>query len=452
MQLMHKRIQKRIVERKQEKTCRETFRLMAEACHSIALLDMETGISRLVRSDTGEKELSGLAGGKGGGIQYDSWLGRTSRELVHPDFREEFTTQLSTESLREKFCQGHRRQSLIYRSRRSVGGEYRWLQAEYIVPGGSGEVIYYISDISDRLADMENSRKELEEGLKRARRENSIKMEFMEHLCQEVRIPAGAVTGMNRLAARSMERGDQEGARYYHAAVDRLAEYMKRLMTDVVDTAAVERTGMTLSGGTFSFREVQEECHAYSRSLVRDRELSLAWSGEMTGSYWGDGERIKLAFFGIMENAVRYNRTGCQGDIRKTAGDGEQRSFYDPGDGQRMGNDGGAEEKIVYALRPQQAGWHWDRTQRGEICDGCHGREHRGGKRIWSRYCRHYEIFSGQSQGGDGITVLTEWTASVGFVVLALAEILCYNPNMYVCVHIFTVRGQTSTKAREGMN
>lgn len=73
MQLMHKRIQKRIVERKQEKTCRETFRRMAEACHSIALLDMETGISRLVRSDTGEKELSGLAGrGKGGGIQYDS--------------------------------------------------------------------------------------------------------------------------------------------------------------------------------------------------------------------------------------------------------------------------------------------------------------------------------------------------------------------------------------------
>ena len=110
MQLMHKRIQKRIAERKQEKTCRETFRLMAEACHSIALLDMETGISRLVRSDTGEKELSGLAGGgKGVGIQYDSWLGRTSRELVHPDFREEFTTQLSTESLREKFCQGHRR-------------------------------------------------------------------------------------------------------------------------------------------------------------------------------------------------------------------------------------------------------------------------------------------------------------------------------------------------------
>lgn len=45
-----------------------------------------------------------------------------------------------------------------------------------------------------------------------------------------------------------------------------------------------------------------------------------------------------------------------------------------------------------------------------------------------------------------------ECTASVGFVVLALAEILCYNPNVYVCVHIFTVRGQTSTKAREGMN
>lgn len=315
MQLMHKRIQKRIAERKQEKTCRETFRLMAEACHRIALLDMETGISRLVRSDTGEKELSGLAGGgKDRGIQYDSWLGRTSRELVHPDFREEFTTQLSTDSLREKFCQGHRRQSLIYRSRRSVGGEYRWLQAEYIVPGGSGEVIYYISDISDRLADMENSRKELEEGLKRARRENSIKMEFMEHLCQEVRIPAGAVTGMNRLAARSMERGDREGARYYHGVVERLAEYMKRLLTDVVDTAEVERAGMPLAGESFSVREVQEECHAYSRSLVRDQELSLAWSGEISGSYRGDGERIKLAFFGIMENAVRYNRAG--GDVR----------------------------------------------------------------------------------------------------------------------------------------
>lgn len=136
----------------------------------------------------------------------------------------------------------------------------------------------------------------------------------MEHLCQEVRIPAGAVTGMNRLAARSMERGDQEGARYYHGVVERLAEYMKRLLTDVVDTAEVERVGMPLAGESFSVREVQEECHAYSRSLVRDQELSLAWSGEISGSYRGDGERIKLAFFGIMENAVRYNRVG--GDVR----------------------------------------------------------------------------------------------------------------------------------------
>lgn len=322
MQLMHKRIQKRIDERKQERTCRETFRLMAEACHRIALLDMETGISRLVRSDTGETELSGPEEeGIGRGIRYDSWLGRTSRELVHPDFREEFTTRLSTEKLREKFCQGQKRQSLIYRSRCRVGGEYRWLQAEYIVRSGGGEVIYYISDISDRLADMENNRRELEEGLKRARQENSIKMQFMEHLCQEVRIPAGAVTGMNRLAVRSMERGDREGARYYHAVVDRLAEYMKRLTSDVVDTAAVERDGMALSGDIFSVQEVQEECHAYSRSLVRDQELSLVWNGQISGSYRGDRERIKLAFFGIIENAVRYNRMG--GDIRVTS---EQRT------------------------------------------------------------------------------------------------------------------------------
>ena len=173
-----------------------------------------------------------------------------------------------------------------------------------------------------------------------------------------------------------------------------------------------------------------------------DRQLLGRRRADQTGVFWHYGKC----------RPVQPDGRGCQGDIRKTAGDGEQRSFYDPGDGQRIGNDGGAEEKTIYAFRPQQAGRHRDRTLRSKICDGCHGREHRGGKRIWSRYCRHYEIFSGQSQGGDGITVLTEWTASVGFVVLALAEILCYNPNVYVCVHIFTVRGQTSTKAREGMN
>ena len=132
MHLMHKRlIQKKLIERRQEKTYVETLRLMAAACHRIAVLDMETGISRLVRADTEELELSGLTGtGKDNSIEYANWLGRTSRELVHPDFREEFTTQLSTEYLKEKFCQGLRRQSLIYKSRRSVGGEYRWLQAE----------------------------------------------------------------------------------------------------------------------------------------------------------------------------------------------------------------------------------------------------------------------------------------------------------------------------------
>lgn len=78
MHLMHKRlIQKKLIERRQEKTYVETLRLMAAACHRIAVLDMETGISRLVRADTEELELSGLTGtGKDNSIEYANWAGK----------------------------------------------------------------------------------------------------------------------------------------------------------------------------------------------------------------------------------------------------------------------------------------------------------------------------------------------------------------------------------------
>ena len=42
--------------------------------------------------------------------------------------------------------------------------------------------------------------------------------------------------------------------------------------------------------------------------------------------------------------------------------------------------DKSTEEKIVYALCPKQKGWHRHRSQCGQICNGRHGREHRGDK------------------------------------------------------------------------
>ena len=242
---MHIRHRKRVYNRK-EKVYMETLHIMAAAYHRIALLNMKTGVSHLIRADSEEQEYLELSGTESAGsISYEKWLARASMELVHPDFRDEFTAKFGVEN-----------------------------QAEYVAQkkaGISDEVLYYVTDINDRWLATERNRRRLEDDLLRAEEENNIKMDFLEQFCQEVRIPVEAVFELNRL---------------------------------------VHKRGIPLVNERFDVGDLEDECHAFCQTLIHNKQISLSWTGDLQGIYLGDKERIKLALYNVIENAVKFNRTG----------------------------------------------------------------------------------------------------------------------------------------------
>lgn len=318
--IMHFIHRKRVYTRK-EKVYMETLHIMAAAYHRIALLNMKTGVSHLIRADSEEQEYLELSGtGNAGNISYEKWLARASKELVHPDFREEFTTKFGVENLKEKFCSGEMSQTFIYKCRRHVGGEYHWVQAEYVVQkkdGLSDEVLYYVMDINDRWLATERDRRRLEDDLWRAEQENNIKMEFLEQLCQEVRIPAEAISRLNCLMRLSIKQDDTEQTEYYLTIMNRLTEYLKLVLSNIVDMSMVHKRGIPLVRERFDMANLKDTCHVFCQTLIRGKEISLSWTGNLQGFYLGDEERIKLALFNVIENAVKFNRTG--GNIRITS-------------------------------------------------------------------------------------------------------------------------------------
>lgn len=310
---MHIRHRKRVYNRK-EKVYMETLHIMAAAYHRIALLNMKTGVSHLIRADSEEQEYLELSGTESAGsISYEKWLARASMELVHPDFRDEFTAKFGVENLKERFCSGEESQTFIYKCRRHVGGEYRWVQAEYVAQkkaGISDEVLYYVTDINDRWLATERNRRRLEDDLLRAEEENNIKMDFLEQFCQEVRIPVEAVFELNRLVHLSIKLEDTEKTEYYLTIMNRLTEHLKLVLSNIVDMAMVHKRGIPLVNERFDVGDLEDECHAFCQTLIHNKQISLSWTGDLQGIYLGDKERIKLALYNVIENAVKFNRTG----------------------------------------------------------------------------------------------------------------------------------------------
>lgn len=299
----------------------EALYRMADTYRRIALLDLKTGISHLIKADQEEMEYMHLLGAKdSSSIAYDEWMRRSAKELVHPDYCEEFEALFSMDSLREKVSSAEPRQTMIYQCRSKVGGEYHWVQAEYVARDKneiSGEVLCYIRDISERWILAEKERRQLKEECRRGKRENQIQAEFMERSSQELRISVNTIAGMNQLALHALDMEQPDMTKHYLSLINGMTKQIIPYLSDVADLSYVQRMGIPLAYECFDIHHVAEECKEYFYYLDGDRDISFLWTGELQGLYIGDEERIKLVLFNVLENAVRYNRTG--GDVRVMA-------------------------------------------------------------------------------------------------------------------------------------
>lgn len=194
------------------------------------------------------------------------------------------------------------------------------MQAEYVAKSQkpvSDEIFYYIRDVNDWWITAEKERQELQKALERSDRENRASLEFLENFSENLMVSVSSILNMNCNALRTMEKGQMELSQRYLSMSNSVAAYLLPLFTDLVELSHFQKKGVTLMYECFDIHHLTEMCHEYCHDLVRDKRISLMWSGDLHGYYLGDENLIQLVLVNILENAVKFNHSG--GYVRLTA-------------------------------------------------------------------------------------------------------------------------------------
>jgi signal transduction histidine kinase len=153
------------------------------------------------------------------------------------------------------------------------------------------------------------------------RRLSALRADFVSLVSHELRSPMAAVIG----AARTLEERWRElTADQRSAFLALIADETNRLATligDVLDTSRIE-------AGTFSYRFTEVDVAELVRATVagfalhQDEVTVVAHAGSAVPRVRGDRERLRQVLRNLLENAVKYSRTGEAVDVRTWAEDG----------------------------------------------------------------------------------------------------------------------------------
>ena len=156
------------------------------------------------------------------------------------------------------------------------------------------------------------------------RRQAKMKDEFVNLISHELRTPLSSILGYTELIADDEEHPLSEEQSRYLATVERNAQRLLRLVSDLLFTAQVE-------SGRFSLQEQRIDLQSIVGSSIetarpgadaRSVRLVLSQSNDLL-EVWGDPVRLGQAVDNLISNAVKFTPTG--GRVAVTLGTAEGR-------------------------------------------------------------------------------------------------------------------------------
>lgn len=288
----------------------EAIDLLRDSYFIIKMLNLSTGKCRYLKADKEERERVRRLEKDPRGSDYEYDLGKIAAELVHPDYREEFLNCFFIDVLRREAENGNLHQTLIYQRRNSVSGEYKWMQTEFIACKNHEEVMIYVRDITDERIAEEEHKRELQRAYEETSKANKVKTDFMQYISHDFRTPMNAIMGQNQLAHLELQKGNIKKACYYINGVHVSAEYLMRLLSDILDMAYFQEGRLQLEYKNFPVEMLEASCRTFFEYVSKDKMVELQVESGLKGVYVGDYLRIKQMLFNLLENAVKFNRPG----------------------------------------------------------------------------------------------------------------------------------------------
>ncbi len=145
--------------------------------------------------------------------------------------------------------------------------------------------------------------------LERAEANSRAKSEFLSRMSHEIRTPMNAIVGLTDLTG--MLEGLPEKAQVNLSKIKLSADYLLRLISDVLDMSRIESGKLELDSEPFSLDELLNDVDGIVLPEAEKHSLTLRTQREIrTDVLVGDALRLRQVIINLLSNAVKFTPAG----------------------------------------------------------------------------------------------------------------------------------------------
>jgi PAS domain S-box-containing protein len=179
------------------------------------------------------------------------------------------------------------------------------LSADQVMVGETRCMLTVNVDITDR--------KKMEEQLKfaqeEANRANLAKSEFLSRMSHELRTPMNSILGFAQLLEMGeLNSGQMKGVKH----ILNSGKHLLDLINEVLEISRIEAGKMSLSPEPIQVSSIIHEMMEIVWPLIKERQLTVDLTGSNMNQLYilADRQRLKQVLLNLINNAIKYNKTG----------------------------------------------------------------------------------------------------------------------------------------------
>lgn len=242
------------------------------------------------------------------GYQPEELIGRSTRDIMHPDdykaSLQDYSAHLASEKRAEPF-------HFEYRAYRKDGAMV-WLSGHphAVFDQRTGEIIEFqdlVRDITERRAMEEDLIRKTEEAAAAA----TLKSQFLANMSHEIRTPLTAIIGYSQLLAKQAELS---GLSQKHVErINSAGEALLAIVNDILDFSKLEAGEMAIRRDPASPARLIRETRDIFELQAAQKGVALVTSGEdeLPANLLLDADRVRQILVNLVGNALKFTREGA---------------------------------------------------------------------------------------------------------------------------------------------